>query len=340
MRCSINTARPLATRSRRTSGGRIKAQLYPASQLGTIPRQIEGTQFGCDPMRDHSARVFCRHRRTFRSAGRAGSGHVGGAGREGRRRSAGAEVLSRARRQQGTAWRRRRLRRAVRGACQKTRSAISTISRARSCASLRRNSSRSRSVNWAPPRWRCRRATSWPRIQQGALDSAVAGVQLLSGLHFFDAAKYITLTNHAAIFYVVEISKKWYELAAARPATDRRPRRRLYRAQLQSAAERDRGRVDQGLDRRRRRIHQLAGRRTGGNDQDDVERRRRYLQEQAGRGRSLQDRERRGAARTNSADCSSPRQRGTRSFAAAFALASRFRGNERIYSNEPELSRR
>ena len=48
-------------------------------------------------------------------------------------------------------------------------------------------------------------------IQQGSLDAAVAGVQLLSGLHFFDAAKYITLTNHAAIFYVVEISKKWYE---------------------------------------------------------------------------------------------------------------------------------
>ena len=28
------------------SGGRIKAEIYPASQLGSIPRQIEGTQFG------------------------------------------------------------------------------------------------------------------------------------------------------------------------------------------------------------------------------------------------------------------------------------------------------
>ena len=28
------------------SGGRIKPQVYPASQLGSIPRQIEGTQFG------------------------------------------------------------------------------------------------------------------------------------------------------------------------------------------------------------------------------------------------------------------------------------------------------
>jgi TRAP-type C4-dicarboxylate transport system substrate-binding protein len=28
------------------SGGRIKAEIYPASQLGAIPRQIEGVQFG------------------------------------------------------------------------------------------------------------------------------------------------------------------------------------------------------------------------------------------------------------------------------------------------------
>ena len=28
------------------SGGKIKAEIYPASQLGSIPRQIEGTQFG------------------------------------------------------------------------------------------------------------------------------------------------------------------------------------------------------------------------------------------------------------------------------------------------------
>ncbi len=30
----------------RDSGGRIKVQVFPASQLGSIPRQIEGTQFG------------------------------------------------------------------------------------------------------------------------------------------------------------------------------------------------------------------------------------------------------------------------------------------------------
>jgi TRAP-type C4-dicarboxylate transport system substrate-binding protein len=28
------------------TGGRIKAEIYPASQLGAIPREIEGVQFG------------------------------------------------------------------------------------------------------------------------------------------------------------------------------------------------------------------------------------------------------------------------------------------------------
>src|SRR6202161_2811177 len=31
------------------SDGRIKTEIYPASQLGSIPRQIEGTQFGAIP---------------------------------------------------------------------------------------------------------------------------------------------------------------------------------------------------------------------------------------------------------------------------------------------------
>src|SRR4029079_1987619 len=35
-----------ATLVEKDSGGRIKAEIYPASQLGSIPRQIEGVQFG------------------------------------------------------------------------------------------------------------------------------------------------------------------------------------------------------------------------------------------------------------------------------------------------------
>ncbi len=38
--------RRFAAAVEKDSGGRIKPEIYPASQLGTIPRQIEGVQFG------------------------------------------------------------------------------------------------------------------------------------------------------------------------------------------------------------------------------------------------------------------------------------------------------
>jgi TRAP-type transport system periplasmic protein len=42
----------------RKSGGRVKAELYPASQLGSIPRQIEATQLGSIQMCLHPPEFF------------------------------------------------------------------------------------------------------------------------------------------------------------------------------------------------------------------------------------------------------------------------------------------
>ena len=39
-------AKDFAALVEKDSGGRIKGEVYPASQLGSIPRQIEGMQFG------------------------------------------------------------------------------------------------------------------------------------------------------------------------------------------------------------------------------------------------------------------------------------------------------
>src|SRR6202166_4105679 len=39
-------AKAYAAAVEKDSGGRIKVEVYPASQLGSIPRQIEGVQFG------------------------------------------------------------------------------------------------------------------------------------------------------------------------------------------------------------------------------------------------------------------------------------------------------
>jgi TRAP-type C4-dicarboxylate transport system substrate-binding protein len=39
-------AKRFAAAVEKDTGGRIKGEVYPASQLGSIPRQIEGVQFG------------------------------------------------------------------------------------------------------------------------------------------------------------------------------------------------------------------------------------------------------------------------------------------------------
>ncbi|MGB6619639.1 MAG: hypothetical protein WBE57_04650, partial [Xanthobacteraceae bacterium] len=39
-------AKAYAAALEKDSGGRIKPEIFPLSQLGSIPRQIEGTQFG------------------------------------------------------------------------------------------------------------------------------------------------------------------------------------------------------------------------------------------------------------------------------------------------------
>ncbi len=106
-------AKVLAAAIEKDSGGRIKVEVYPASQLGSIPRQIEGTQFGAIQCADYSAGIFRRHRRALRSACRARPGDVGRPGSQDRRRPGGAEILSRPRRRQGTARCRRCLRRTL-----------------------------------------------------------------------------------------------------------------------------------------------------------------------------------------------------------------------------------
>jgi TRAP-type transport system periplasmic protein len=50
-----------------------------------------------------------------------------------------------------------------------------------------------------------------PALQQGAIDGAVASYAVFTAFHYQDASKYVTETGQPAIFAVVEISKKWYD---------------------------------------------------------------------------------------------------------------------------------
>ncbi len=192
------------------SGGRIKAQLYPASQLGTIPRQIEGTQFGAIQCAIIPPEFFVGIDERFEVL--AAPGLVTSAA-QAEKVAADPQVLKF---YLGLGVNKGLHGVAVGFAEQSevvSKNAIRHLDdfkgkKLRIFASQFQSDSFSKlgatPVAMSP-------GDVVAALQQGALDASVAGVQLLSGLHFFDAAKYITMTNHAAIFYVVEISKKWYD---------------------------------------------------------------------------------------------------------------------------------
>ncbi|HZT50373.1 MAG TPA: TRAP transporter substrate-binding protein [Stellaceae bacterium] len=48
-------------------------------------------------------------------------------------------------------------------------------------------------------------------LQQGAIDGALASVPAFTPLHFYDAAKYMTETSQYYVLIVAEMSKKWYD---------------------------------------------------------------------------------------------------------------------------------
>jgi TRAP-type C4-dicarboxylate transport system substrate-binding protein len=50
-----------------------------------------------------------------------------------------------------------------------------------------------------------------PAIQQGAIDGAVLALTVNSTMRFYDAAKYITQTNQPFIFSMSFLSKKWFD---------------------------------------------------------------------------------------------------------------------------------
>src|SRR5579864_1783587 len=50
-----------------------------------------------------------------------------------------------------------------------------------------------------------------PALQQGTIDGSVSGITVFNAMHFQDAAKYVTEIGQPAIFLVVEVSKRWYE---------------------------------------------------------------------------------------------------------------------------------
>lgn len=50
-----------------------------------------------------------------------------------------------------------------------------------------------------------------PALQQGAIDASLGGIPIYTTMHYWDAAKYVTETNQSFIFSMAYLSKKWFD---------------------------------------------------------------------------------------------------------------------------------
>jgi len=192
------------------SGGRIKTEIYPNSQLGSIPRQIEGTQFGAIQCAIIPPEFFVGIDERFEVLAAPGLVTSTAQGQK----VAGDPVVRNFYLGLGAD-------KGLHGVAVALAEPSEMISKnaIRHLTDFKGKKLRIFASEFQSAAFKQLGATPvamspgdvMTAIQQGSLDSAVAGVQLLSGLHFYDAAKYITMSNHAAIFYVVELSKKWFD---------------------------------------------------------------------------------------------------------------------------------
>jgi TRAP-type transport system periplasmic protein len=190
------------------SGGRIKVELYPSSQLGVTPRQIEGVQFGAIQgvvlppeflvgiderfelmsasglFTSPELAIHVTADPAFRSAFLALGANKGLVG-VGFFISAPTSILTR-----------------------KPARHLDDFKglKIRVLASRFQNEEIKR-LGASPVALAL--SDVMPAVQQGTIDGALAAVTTFTPLHYYDAAKYLTETAHYFVFCVTELSAKW-----------------------------------------------------------------------------------------------------------------------------------
>ena len=194
----------------RDSGGRIKGQVYPASQLGSIPRQIEGTQFGSIQCEIVPPEFMVGIDPRFELM--AAPGLVDSLA-QGQKVAADPAVrqlmlsLGADRGLHGV------------GLFMAEPSDVVTRNPIRTLADFKGKKIRIFASPFQSEAFQRLGVTPvamslgdvLPAIQQGTIDGAVTGMGPISHMHFVDAAKYVTMTNQPSIFLIVEVNKKWYD---------------------------------------------------------------------------------------------------------------------------------
>jgi TRAP-type C4-dicarboxylate transport system substrate-binding protein len=207
-------ARNYAAAVERDSGGRIKAEVYPASQLGSIPRQIEGTQFGAIQCAVIPPEFFVGIDERFEVMSTPG---LVDSLEHGQRVAADPAVLKLMlglgadKGLHGV------------GLYMALPSFLNSKTPIRHLADFKGKKIRIFASDFQSVALKRLGATPvamslgdvLPALQQGTIDGAISGVTVFNAMHYYDAAKYVTETNQPAIYIMIEISRKWYDTLPA-----------------------------------------------------------------------------------------------------------------------------
>jgi TRAP-type C4-dicarboxylate transport system substrate-binding protein len=203
-------AKDFAAAVERDSGGRIKSEVYPASQLGSIPRQIEGTQFGAIQVATVPPEFFVGVDERFEVMAAPGLVDT----LEHGQRVASDPAVWKLMLSLGAG-------KGLHGAGLMMAQPSCIISKTpiRHLADFKGKKIRIFASQFQSVAFERLGVTPvamtlgdvLPALQQGAIDGAVAGIGPFVHLHFGDAAKYVTEANTPAIFIILEVSQKWYD---------------------------------------------------------------------------------------------------------------------------------
>jgi TRAP-type transport system periplasmic protein len=192
------------------SGGRIKVQVYPASQLGSIPRQIEGTQFGSIQMVVVPPEFMVGLDPRFEVMAAPG---LLNSQAHGQRVAADPAVLKLMlglgadKGLHGV------------GLFMAEQSVIVSRMPLRHLADFNGKKIRIFASRFQSEAFERLGVTPvamslgdvLPAMQQGAIDGAVTGTGPVAHFHMVDAAKFVTQTGQPAIFLIADVNKKWFE---------------------------------------------------------------------------------------------------------------------------------
>jgi TRAP-type transport system periplasmic protein len=203
-------AKNYAAALERDSGGRIKPEIYPSSQLGSIPRQIEGTQFGAIQCVILPPEFFVGVDERFEVM--AAPGLVDSV-EHGQRLAADPAVR--------TLMLGLGADKGLHGVGFMMASPSSLIARTavRHLGDLKGKKIRVLASQFQTVPFGQLGANPvaltlgdvLPALQQGAIDGAVSALKNFVAMHFGDTSKYVTEIGQPAIFTIIEVNKKWYD---------------------------------------------------------------------------------------------------------------------------------